>query len=139
MKSFGLALALPFSAFAAIADVAPPPPKQNCDDAMSNLEMRQCADAEYRAADKELNSVYQRALKFLRETYGPAEIKQAGGQDPAADLRDAQRKWVAFRDANCRSMGAQMLGGSGQPTIEAGCLASMTKDRVKELMTFLPD
>jgi uncharacterized protein YecT (DUF1311 family) len=36
-------------------------------------------------------------------------------------------------------MGTQMLGGSGQETIVAGCLAEMTKDRAKELMTFLPD
>jgi uncharacterized protein YecT (DUF1311 family) len=36
-------------------------------------------------------------------------------------------------------MGTQMLGGSGQPTIVAGCMASMTKERAKELMTFLPD
>ena len=131
--------ALPFVALSAFADVVPPPAKRNCDDAMSNLEMRQCALAEYQQADQELNAVYQRALKFLRETYGRDEIKQAGGQDPSADLRDAQKKWIAFRDANCRSMGTQMLGGSGQETIVAGCLAEMTKDRTKELMTFLPD
>lgn len=139
MRHVLLIATIPFIAASALADVVPPPAKRNCDEAMSNLDMRQCSYEEYKAADKELNSVYQRALKFLRETYGPGEIKDAGGQDPAADLRDAQKKWVAFRDANCRSMGTQMLGGSGQATIEAGCLASMTKDRAKELMTFLPD
>jgi uncharacterized protein YecT (DUF1311 family) len=125
-------------AVSALADVAPPP-KPNCDDAVSNLDMRQCAYAEYKTADKELNAVYHRARKFLKETYGPEEIKNAGGQNPMLDLMDAQRKWVAFRDANCKSLGTQMLGGSGQDTIVAGCLASMTKDRAKELMTFLPD
>jgi uncharacterized protein YecT (DUF1311 family) len=138
MRYFFLVATLPVFAVFALADVLPPP-KPNCNDAMSNLDMRQCAYNEYKAADKELNAVYQRALKFMRETYGPDDIKQAGGQNPAADLRDAQRKWIAFRDANCRSMGTQMLGGSGQPTIVAGCLASMTKERAKELMTFLPD
>jgi uncharacterized protein YecT (DUF1311 family) len=138
MRILTIAAALPLLAGVAFADVAPPP-KPNCDDAMSNHEMRQCADAEFKAADKELNAVYQRALKFMRETYGKEEIRQAGGQDPSADLRDAQRKWVAFRDANCRSMGTQMLGGSGQATIVAGCVAAMTKERAKELMTFLPD
>lgn len=124
----------------AMADVAPPPPpKGNCDDAMSNLEMRQCSYAEYQAADKELNAAYAKVIKSLKETYGREEIKQAGGQDPVADLKDAQRKWVAFRDANCRSLGTQMLGGSGQQTIVAGCLSSMTKDRVKELTSFLPE
>jgi uncharacterized protein YecT (DUF1311 family) len=138
MKKILIAAALAFAPVA-LADVIPPPPKPNCDEPMSNLEMRQCSHAEFKAADKELNAVYQRALKFMRETYGAEEIKQAGGQNPAADLRDAQRKWVAFRDANCRSMGTQMLGGSGQATLVAGCLASMTKDRAKELMTFLPE
>lgn len=138
MRLVYLAAMLPIFASIAIADIAPPP-KPNCDEPMSNMDMRQCSYDEFKAADKELNAVYQRALKFLRETYGPDEIKQAGGQDPSADLRDAQRKWVTFRDANCRSLGTQMLGGSGQETIVAGCMASMTKDRAKELMTFLPD
>lgn len=138
MRILTIAAALPLIAAMALAD-AVPPPKPNCDDAMSNHEMRQCSDAEFKAADKELNAVYQRAVKFLKEVYGPEEIKQAGGQNPVTDLRDAQRKWLAFRDANCRSMGTQMLGGSGQPTIVAGCMASMTKERAKELMTFLPD
>jgi uncharacterized protein YecT (DUF1311 family) len=113
--------------------------KLDCKNPQDNMSMRQCAYEEYKAADKELNGVYAKAMASLKETYGREEIKQAGGQDPAKDLKDAQRKWVAFRDANCRSLGTQMLGGSGQQTIVAGCLASMTKDRVKELKTFLPE
>jgi uncharacterized protein YecT (DUF1311 family) len=139
MRRLVLAVAAAFFASLAWADVVPPRPKSTCDDPVSNLDMRQCAYAEYKAADAELNAVYLKALKFLRETYGPEEIKQAGGQNPAVDLRDAQKKWVAFRDANCRSLGTQMLGGSGQQTIVAGCLASMTKERVTELKTFLPE
>lgn len=137
MRIVVFAAALALAAPIAAADVVPPKP--GCDDAMSNLEMRQCSYAEHQTADKELNAVYQRAVKFLKDTYGPAEIKAAGGQDPAADLKDAQRKWVAFRDANCRSLGTQMFGGSGQDTIVAGCLAAMTKERVKELKSFLPE
>lgn len=105
----------------------------------SNLGMRQCSLAEYKLADKELNTVYAKVLKSLKESYGPEEIKNAGGQDPVEDMKDAQRKWVVFRDANCKSLGTQMFGGSGQETIVAGCLSSMTKDRVKELKTFLPE
>lgn len=138
MRGLFALVSLPFFVSASLADVAPPP-KPNCDDATSNLEMRQCAYAEFKASDKELNAVYAQAMASLKETYGPAEIRQAGGQNPATDLKDAQRKWIAFRDANCRSLGTQMLGGSGQQTIVAGCLASMTKDRVKELKSFLPE
>jgi uncharacterized protein YecT (DUF1311 family) len=113
--------------------------KLDCKDPQDNLTMRQCAYEDYKAADKELNGVYAKAMAAMKSNYGPQEIKDAGGQDPSKDLKDAQRKWVAFRDANCRSLGTQMLGGSGQDTIVAGCLASMTKERVTELKTFLPE
>lgn len=113
------------------------PKKQTCDDTLSNQALRQCYLDSYTAADKELNSLFAKAKKSLADFYGAEEIKNAGGQEPVLDLVDAQRKWVSFRDANCRSLGTQMLGGSGQETIVSSCLARMTKERVEELKTFV--
>jgi uncharacterized protein YecT (DUF1311 family) len=101
--------------------------------------MIQCARLDYVAADKELNAIYPKVIEVFKELYSPDMIASANGQDPVVDLKDAQRKWIAFRDANCRLVGAEMLGGSGQPLIETGCLARMTKERVAELKGFITE
>lgn len=103
-----------------------------CGDDADNQTMIQCAYQDYQKADKELNDVYAKLMKSTKESFTP-DITAGSGQDPAADLKDAQKKWIAFRDANCRFAGTEMLGGTGQPLIVNGCLARMTKERVKEL------
>lgn len=107
-----------------------------CGDDADNQTMIQCTHQDYQKADKELNDVYAKLMKSTKESFTP-DITAGANQDPAADLKDAQKKWIAFRDANCRFAGTEMLGGTGQPLIVNGCLASMTKDRVKELKGFL--
>ena len=50
-----------------------------------------------------------------------------------ATLREAQRAWVAFRDANCRLESFEARGGSMQPMLDAGCRATLTRARTAEL------
>ncbi|HAH09119.1 MAG TPA: urease-associated protein [Alphaproteobacteria bacterium] len=123
--------------FATLGQAGDASAKLNCKEPMSTADMLQCADQDFQRADKELNAIYAKIMTQLKETYTAEDIKNAGGQDPVADLKDAQRKWIAFRDANCRFMGTQMLGGSGQAPITAGCMARMTEDRVKEFKNYL--
>jgi uncharacterized protein YecT (DUF1311 family) len=126
------------TSWSASADLAPPP-KLNCNDANSNHEMIACARAEYAAADKQLNSTYKKTIARMREIFTREDIANAGGQDPVEDLRDAQRAWIVFRDANCRWEATQMLGGSGQPLVLHGCLARMTKERVEAFENYLKE
>ncbi len=83
--------------------------------------MNQCADQEWQRADAELNAAWQ-VVKPVFDGFG------AG-----AALLDAQRKWLAYRDAACGAEAAMFEGGSMQPLIHSGCLARLTKRRTEDL------
>jgi len=77
-------------------------------------------DEEYRRADAELNKVYQELLAGR-----DAEGKQK--------LRVSQRAWLVFRDAEAEFVAHDWLGGSGQAAAVNGTLATLTRDRVRQL------
>lgn len=84
----------------------------------STPEIVDCLMAQRAHWDKELTIAYQEAMKNAQ----PAQkIK----------LRDAERAWIKYRDANC----AYYLAGEG--TIArvnaAACLRDMTKRRTRDL------
>ncbi len=92
----------------------------DCANTSVTSEMIECADKDYRAADQSLNKAYS-AFKKSQDEKGN-EL-----------LLNAQRAWLKFRDANCALSADQARGGTLAPVLEIGCLASMTKDRTKEL------
>jgi uncharacterized protein YecT (DUF1311 family) len=107
-----------------------------CDKAMSNAEIRQCADREYRKHDAELNRVYK---KLLQDAESLGNVEQGYGVPPLEALKQSQRAWVAFRDANCHWKSTSFYGGSGQSVIMSTCLAIATRDRVEELKNAMQD
>lgn len=90
----------------------------------ANLDMRGCSLQAYTSADEELNLEYKKLQKRIFEG-DSAEVKSR--------LVEAQRAWIQFRDKECSLRGADMLGGSGENTIIAGCLADKTIQRAKDL------
>jgi uncharacterized protein YecT (DUF1311 family) len=109
-------IVLLFSPVAASAQAGADP----CPDARTQTEMNLCAARELRTADAELNRVYQQLTGALEP-------------DLRASLRTAQRAWIAFRDADCRSEAAEYEGGSMQPMVLSSCLADRTRDRTAQL------
>ena len=115
-------------------------PQWNCENPLAQQEMNYCAAQDFRRADAELNNVYRAAITQARE----ADREYAGVADGAggpndggpgeeATLREAQRSWVAFRDAHCRLESFEARGGSMQPMLDAGCKATLTRARTAEL------
>jgi uncharacterized protein YecT (DUF1311 family) len=93
-----------------------------CDQAATQQEMNQCAAQQYKIADQALNQAYKRVVANLAQN------------KPALDkLREAQRAWIGFRDANCTAQAALHQGGSIQPTILNSCMATVTTTRAEEL------
>ena len=86
----------------------------------TTVEMIQCADWHYKQADRWLNQVYKNQSK-----YKDAPAKKL--------LRDAQRAWIKFRDAECQSQRDAGRGGTIVPLFEIGCLTSMTENRARAL------
>jgi uncharacterized protein YecT (DUF1311 family) len=91
-----------------------------CKDAVSTKDMQDCADAEYKKADAELNSVYQATLKKLKP-------------DDGALLRKAQRAWLVYRDAHCDAQYHLFAGGSIAAVSLTQCRATLAAFRAKEI------
>jgi len=114
-------------------------PQWNCDNPQAQQEMNYCAAQDAERADAELNTVYRSAIADAQAAdreYAQAMGGAAGrdsGPGEEATLREAQRAWVAFRDAQCRMQSFEARGGSMQPMIDGGCRATLTRARSAEL------
>jgi uncharacterized protein YecT (DUF1311 family) len=82
-----------------------------------------CLQRQYKIKDAELNVAYQKAL-----------TRAAGyTQKDARNLKDAQRKWIVYRDAACNAAYNLWAGGSGGPGAHTSCLTKLTKERLADL------
>jgi uncharacterized protein YecT (DUF1311 family) len=103
----------------------------DCNNASSTVEMNFCADKDYQAADKSLNTAYATALAYIRSRDMEKPYDAKSFED---SMRNAQRTWVAYRDADCRDLVAQeWSGGSGASSAILGCMTEKTNQRTKEL------
>lgn len=93
-----------------------------CAEAETQIELDACALKRYKAADIELNGVYNQVL-----------AKLGIGTEAGDKLKAAQVLWIKFRDADCESTAYTYRGGTIYPLIFTGCLADRTELRVKEL------
>lgn len=93
---------------------------QRCDG--STVDMIQCVNGLRDKWDDRLNAAYQ-------------QVMAAESEPQKSALRDAQRRWIAFRDANC----LYYAGGQGSiARVEAAiCEYGLTRDRARELETML--
>ena len=94
--------------------------------------MNHCADQDAKAADAELNRVYQDLIS-----------KTKGDANATKKLRDAQRAWIAFRDAQLDALypaqDKQREYGTIYPMCYAIVLTAMTKERTVQLRRMLQD
>ncbi len=90
----------------------------------TQFEMNECAATDFQNADTQLNATWEQAKVYM------------DGIGQGAALLDAQRKWLAFRDAACAAEIAPYEGGSIQPLILWTCLARLTQARTEDLRNF---
>lgn len=121
-----LTLALALAAFALPVAAQ----EGDCADAITQSEMNICAADQWQAADRDLNVTYRGVMAEMKliDADLPAELR---GAEQA--LREAQRAWITFRDANCKAAGFRMRGGSAEPLLVYGCLRDLTETRTQEL------
>ena len=102
----------------------------DCGYPLNQTEMTYCAEKGWHDADAELNTVYKDAMAKMREmdSYLDASLKGA-----ADALKEAQRAWIPYRDKACAAYGFQARGGTMEPMLIYGCLATMTKARTEDL------
>lgn len=88
-------------------------------------DINDCAAARYAEFDGHLNAVWPLAKSSMDEI-GAGVL-----------LLDAQRKWLAYRDAACTAETAPYAGGSIRPLIWYDCLTRITATRTTELRGLL--
>ncbi|CFR05425.1 lysozyme inhibitor LprI family protein [Yersinia kristensenii] len=96
----------------------------NCQNAVTQQDMNQCATSDYKKADTELNRTYKEVL-----------AKTSVGQ--RALLKSAQQTWIKYRDADCTFQSSATEGGSVHPMIISACLTHKTEERTTQLKSFL--
>lgn len=84
---------------------------------ISQRQMDDCADFEYKKADEQLNKVYRKALQYVTDDLAGAQErgdqKQVHYEETAiASLKEAERSWIAYRDIQCKAAAQQYEGGA---------------------------
>ena len=87
----------------------------------ATFAMQDCISEELERQDRRLNGAYEALMGSVPEKR-------------RAQLRDAQRKWIAFRDANCEFY-YDAQGGSAARLASNECVVTLTADRAHELET----
>ena len=106
-------------------------PKIDCAKANATVELNYCEELELQKADKALNEAYRAMLVRIDRTTGLDPKVRAEWRKTA---QDAQRKWFAFRDADCKgAIAYEWYRGTGATLAVLGCMREMTLARTKEL------
>ena len=90
-------------------------------DGETTVGVMQCAADEYEAWDRWLNEAYRDLCEGLPEA-------------SVAQLREAQRSWMAHRDQDCEYLAGLYAGGSLENVERASCQVRKTAQRAIELM-----
>jgi uncharacterized protein YecT (DUF1311 family) len=99
----------------------------DCANAQDQSTMNACAGKAFDEADKRLNDAYKQIEGRLKDDAAAKKLSV-----------EAQRAWVAFRDAECAFQGGPpATAGSVYPMVVAACQAALTNDRLKDFETYL--
>lgn len=125
-----IVLALPLALCLAIAP-AVAQDEEECGQKSSTPEMNQCFEQALAAADSRLNEVFQQAIEHIAAA---TQLTAQQRSDWENALREAQRRWIRFRDLDCGEViGFEWLGGTGMTAAMLGCKLTKTEARTAEL------
>ena len=104
-------------------------------------EMNICAHRDFLTADAAMNAQWRLTREHMRERDAQWDPEWDAGQGASeggrpgffATLLEAQRAWIAFRDAHCDYSGFEARGGSMEPMLVGYCLEQLTLERIKQL------
>jgi uncharacterized protein YecT (DUF1311 family) len=103
-----------------LVGMAPSIAEADCYDSPVQADLNACAGAELKIADAQLNAAY-------------AAVRQRLSEDGQKRLRDAERAWIAYRDAECMFRSSGDDGGSAAVMVDVQCQAELTQERAKYL------
>jgi uncharacterized protein YecT (DUF1311 family) len=105
----------------------------HCSDAQTQMDMNVCAEIDFERADAALNAAWREAIAAARASDREIDTSDHRPTEEAK-MREAQRAWLIFRDAQCTVEGYdEARGGSMEPMIYSGCQARLTRERTAQL------
>ena len=103
-----------------------------CNEDGNQLELNKCAYEDFKKADKELNSVYNKIRK-----------KNKGDKLFLKNFKTSQKAWLKFLDAelnalySCEEENIRICFGSMYPLLYNSSKAELTEERTKQLKRHL--
>ncbi len=113
-----------------MAAVAAQAQEVDCAFVETQQDMNLCAQQDWQTADDGLNAAYALAMILMTKIDADLPVDEQGA---VLNLRNAQRSWIAYRDAACAAEAYMMQGGSAQPLLFYGCMARVTLARATDL------
>ncbi|MCJ7597221.1 MAG: DUF1311 domain-containing protein [Methyloceanibacter sp.] len=95
----------------------------------SNPDYKACVARAADKADAALNQAYKDLLGAVRaagQEMGQASDTQVGG------LKDTQKQWIAYRDANCTFEDSLAFGGTAIGGNYSSCLCALSYQRIND-------
>lgn len=106
-------------------------------DGQTTLGIVACMQAETAAWDVLLNETYRDLMERSRDADAYEAPEEIGLPSRVRSLRDAQRAWIVFRDADCLHAYAYWGSGSMRNIMGADCMLERTSERVIDLLDFV--
>ena len=103
-----------------------------CDNPTTQDVPERCALADFEATEAVMNSQWDETVAEMKRLDA---TREAGDTQPGyyETLLEAQRAWVQYREAECRSESFLVRGTPAQRTIELQCKTYLTEVRIQEL------
>ncbi|MEM9342215.1 MAG: lysozyme inhibitor LprI family protein [Pseudomonadota bacterium] len=102
----------------------------------STFGMASCNTGEMLVWDFFLNTEYMNTMDWAKAADASEGENFPEFANRVESLRDAQRAWIAFRDAECGMAYAQWGAGSMRHISGTGCVLQMTAERTIELVGY---
>jgi uncharacterized protein YecT (DUF1311 family) len=111
----------------------------DCDNAITQVDMKECAYEDYQVADAELNAHWTQTSSVMKSRDENFESEYDTRSGYFDTLLEAQWAWLGYRDAHCRNEGYFARGGSLEPLLVSSCMAHLTRLRTAELEELVED
>jgi uncharacterized protein YecT (DUF1311 family) len=98
----------------------------DCDNAMNQRDMNDCAAAAFKREDARLNKLYKELVGLSDKT-------------EVAKVKQIQLAWIKFRDLHCNYAQGRYEGGRMAPLVGFSCLRDLTRQRNDTLQALIKD
>ena len=109
--------------------------------AQTQADLNQRAGGDFATADAAMNVAYRATMAVARNKDAQPIIDPTRRTGPsfANVVRQSQRAWLAYRDAQCTAEGYQYFGGTAQGYAVVSCKTGLTRERTGRLKQMAAD